>query len=54
MKLIQQVEEKTRENPDDGEAWAMLAKTYAAMEQWPQALQAYEKAIKLLPTCLPS
>lgn len=49
MQMIQQVEEKTRTNPDDGEAWGMLAKTYAAMEQWPQALQAYEKAIKLLP-----
>lgn len=49
MKLIQQVEEKTRANPDDGRAWAMLAKSYAVMEQWPKAMPAYEKAIKLLP-----
>jgi len=49
MKLIQKVEEKTRANPDDGEAWAMLAKSYAAVERWPEAIQAYEKAIKLLP-----
>jgi len=49
MKLIRQVEEKTRANPDDGRAWAMLARSYAAMEQWPKALPAYEKAIKLLP-----
>lgn len=49
MKLVQRVEAKTRANPDDGEAWAMLAKAYAAMEQWPKALQAYEQAIKLLP-----
>jgi cytochrome c-type biogenesis protein CcmH len=49
MKLIQKVEEKTRAHPDDGEAWALLAKTYAAIEQWPKALPAYEKAIKLLP-----
>jgi tetratricopeptide (TPR) repeat protein len=27
----------------------MLAKTYSAVERWPEALQAYEKAIKLLP-----
>ena len=27
----------------------LLAKTYAATEQWPQALHAYEKAVKLLP-----
>ena len=49
MKMVQRVEEKTRANPNDGEAWSMLAKTYAAMERWPEALQAYEKAIKLLP-----
>lgn len=49
MKLIQQVEEKTKANPDDGEAWAILAKTYSAVEHWPEALQAYEKAFKLLP-----
>lgn len=49
MKLVQKAEEKTRANPDDGEAWAMLAKTYAAMERWPEALQAYEKATRLLP-----
>ena len=49
MKLVQRVEAKTRANPDDGEAWAMLAKTYAAMERWPEALQAYEKATRLLP-----
>lgn len=49
MKMIQKVEEKTRANPDDGEAWAMLAKTYSAVERWPEAIQAYEKAIKLLP-----
>jgi cytochrome c-type biogenesis protein CcmH len=49
MKMIQKVEEKTQANPDDGEAWAMLAKTYSATEQWQKALPAYEKAIKLLP-----
>lgn len=49
MKMIERVEEKTRANPEDGAAWAMLAKTYAATEQWPQALQAYEKAARLLP-----
>lgn len=49
MKMIQQVEDKTKANPDDGEAWAMLGKTYAAVEHWPEALVAYEKAIKLLP-----
>lgn len=49
MQMIEQVEEKTRTNPDDGEAWAMLAKTYTVMERWQEALQAYEKAARLLP-----
>jgi cytochrome c-type biogenesis protein CcmH len=49
MQMIQRVEAKTRANPEDGNAWAMLAKTYAATGQWPQALQAYAKAAKLLP-----
>jgi len=49
MKLIQQVEEKTKAEPNNGEAWAMLAKTHAVVEHWPEALQAYEKAIALRP-----
>lgn len=49
MNLIRKVEEKTQANPDDGVAWAMLAKSYGAMDRWSEALQAYEKAIKLLP-----
>ncbi|PKO61529.1 MAG: c-type cytochrome biogenesis protein CcmI, partial [Betaproteobacteria bacterium HGW-Betaproteobacteria-17] len=49
MALIRKVEEKTQANPEDGTAWAMLAKSYAATERWPEALQAFEKAAKLLP-----
>ncbi len=49
MKMIQQVEEKTRKDPNDGEAWTLLAKTYAVVGHWPEALNAYEKAIKLRP-----
>ncbi len=49
MKMIQQVEERTRKDPNDGEAWTLLAKTYAVVGHWPEALHAYEKAIKLRP-----
>jgi cytochrome c-type biogenesis protein CcmH len=49
MQLIQQVEEKTRQDPDDAQAWGLLAKTYASVGHWPEALQAYEKAFKLRP-----
>lgn len=49
MQLIRQVEDKTRANPADGEAWALLARSYAFVERWPDALRAYEKAAVLLP-----
>ena len=49
MKMIQKVEEKTRTDPNDAVAWSMLAKTYAAVGHWPEALNAFEKAIKLRP-----
>lgn len=49
MKMIQKVEEKTKTDPNDGEAWTMLGKTYAAVGHWPEALHAYEKALKLKP-----
>jgi cytochrome c-type biogenesis protein CcmH len=49
MQMIQQVEEKTRQDPNDVQAWSLLAKTYAAVGHWPEALHAYEKAFKLKP-----
>ncbi|MDD5390731.1 MAG: c-type cytochrome biogenesis protein CcmI [Gallionellaceae bacterium] len=48
-KMIQKVEEKTQSDPKDAEAWSMLAKTYAAVERWPDAVKAYEKALALKP-----
>lgn len=49
MQLIRQAEEKARAHPEDGGAWILLAKSYAFMERWPEALKAYEKATGLLP-----
>jgi len=49
LQMIQKVEERTKTNPDDAEAWIILGKTYAAVGHWPEALHAYEKAIKLKP-----
>jgi len=47
--MIAKVEEKTKSNPNDAEAWSILAKTYAAVDKWPEALKAYEKAMALKP-----
>jgi len=48
-KLVKQIEAKVQANPQDGQGWAMLAKTYAALERWPEATKAYAEASKLLP-----
>lgn len=49
MQMIRRAEDKARAHPEDGEAWALLARSYAFMERWPEALKAYEKAVGLLP-----
>lgn len=49
MQMIQQVEARTREDPSDVQAWALLARTYSAVGHWPEALKAWEKAKELRP-----
>jgi len=49
QKMVQQAEAKVKDNPKDGEAWSILAKTYAAMGRWPEAWKSYQFAIDLLP-----
>jgi cytochrome c-type biogenesis protein CcmH len=49
QKMVQQAEAKVKANPKDGDAWAILAKTYAAMGRWPEAWKSYQFAIDLLP-----
>jgi cytochrome c-type biogenesis protein CcmH len=48
--MLEKVRKKTEDNPNDVEAWLMLAKTHSVMEQWPQASQAYARVIQLQPT----
>mgnify|MGYP001027168190 FL=1 len=47
--LVERVERKVEANPDDAEAWVMLAKSYGVMQRWGEAARAYEKAAVLLP-----
>lgn len=37
-------------SPDDGRAVISLASCHAAMEQWPEAIEAYERGVKLEPS----
>jgi cytochrome c-type biogenesis protein CcmH len=48
-KMVLQAEEKVKANPKDGEAWAILAKTYASLQRWPEAWKSFQFAIELLP-----
>lgn len=47
--MLRAVEERARANPQDPRPVILLARTYTAMERWPEAIAAYEKAVKLLP-----
>lgn len=47
--MLEKVRKKTEDNPNDGEAWLMLAKTHSVLEQWPEASRAYARAVQLQP-----
>ena len=47
--MLQKIEAKAKANPDDGESWFMLARTYSAIGRWADAEQAFATASKLLP-----
>lgn len=47
--MLEKIRKKTEENPNDVEAWLMLAKTHSVMEQWPDAAKAYARAVQLQP-----
>lgn len=48
-KLIGSIEQRTRERPDDGEAWAMLAEARRMQGRHADAVAAFEQAVRLLP-----
>jgi cytochrome c-type biogenesis protein CcmH len=48
-KLIGSIEQRTREKPDDGEAWAMLAEARRMQGRHGDAVTAFEQAVRLLP-----
>lgn len=48
-RMIKQAEAKVQANPEDGEAWAMLARSYVALGRWPEAWKAYQFAARAHP-----
>ncbi|MCZ8176427.1 MAG: c-type cytochrome biogenesis protein CcmI [Burkholderiaceae bacterium] len=47
--MIGKIEARTQTHPDDGAAWEALAMANVLAARWPEALQAYEQAHRLLP-----
>ncbi len=47
--MIKALAARLEQNPNDGKGWAMLARAYAVLGRYQEALPAYEKAANLLP-----
>ncbi len=45
--MVDKLAERLKQNPNDGEGWAMLARSYSVMERNAEALDAYSHAIAL-------
>lgn len=45
--MVDQLAERLKQNPTDGEGWAMLARSYSVMERNDEALDAYARAVAL-------
>lgn len=46
---IAKLAEKLRQHPEDAEGWALLGRTYKAMQRYPQARDAFQHAVKAAP-----
>jgi len=47
--VVEQLAQRLKDQPDNAEGWAMLARSYARLDSHAQALPAYEQAIRLNP-----
>ena len=47
--MAQKLESQPADQPANPQAWEMLARSYAALQRFPEAASAYEKAAKLAP-----
>jgi len=47
--MVRNLAERLKANPEDGEGWLMLAKSYGAMGRFGEASEAYAQALKRLP-----
>ncbi len=45
--MVEQLAERMKQNPNDADGWAMLARSYSVMERNEDAVPAYQKAVAL-------
>jgi cytochrome c-type biogenesis protein CcmH len=45
--MVVALKKRLEERPDDAQGWFMLGRTYMAMENYPQAAEAYETLLKI-------
>ncbi|MCU0805664.1 MAG: c-type cytochrome biogenesis protein CcmI [Burkholderiales bacterium] len=48
-KMIARAEDKLKQNPDDAQGWAVLARTYYSMQRFPEAARAFAELARLVP-----
>lgn len=46
--MVQRLAERLKKDPKDGTGWALLGRSYAVLGRFPEASQAYAKAVELL------
>ena len=44
--MVERLAARLKESPEDSKGWAMLGRSYAVLERFPEAAKAYENAIK--------
>lgn len=47
--MVERLSEKLQANPNDGEGWLMLARSYSVLGRFPESAAAYGRAVNLLP-----
>ena len=49
QKMVDGLNEALKKNPSDAQGWSMLARAYAYLHQYPDAVRAFTKAVALTP-----
>jgi len=51
--MVEKLAQRMQAEPGDPKGWAMLARSYAALQRFPEAVSAYAKAVALMPDDAP-